>query len=362
METDTRRQDFEKREIENYSKTLNKVQTAVVILNWNGRHLLEQFLPSALEHLPDNAELIVADNGSSDDSIAFLMEKYPTVRTIELDRNYGFAEGYNKALQQVEADYYVLLNDDVEVSEGWIERIVCYMESHSDVGIAQPKLLMLTQRDTFEYAGGAGGYIDKLGYPFCRGRIFNTLERDEGQYNDCREIFWASGAAMFVKSNVWKELGGLDGDFFAHMEEIDFCWRAKNKGYSVVCVPDSVVYHKGAGTLAKGSPFKTMLNFRNNLSMLYKNLPEKKRTSTIIVRFILDWVAAFSFLLKGSWGEFTAVFKAHRQFKKNIPLLNTKRAQAGTPMQAKLYDRSILVEYHIRRHRFFRELDNINKI
>ena len=251
-------------------------KVAVVILNWNGRHIIEKFLPSVVTNTAGEAEVIVADNGSTDDSLAFLAEHYPTLRTIALDKNYGFAGGYNRALAQVEADYYVLLNDDVECTPNWGSPVIEMMEADSEIAVAQPKLLMYDQKDTFEYAGGAGGFIDRFGYPFCRGRMFNTLEQDHGQYDDARQVFWATGAAMFVRSNVWHQLGGLDDDFFAHMEEIDFCWRAKNAGHKIAYCPRSVLYHVGGGTLPKSSPMKTMLNFRNNLSMLYKNLPDNE--------------------------------------------------------------------------------------
>ena len=213
--------------------------TAVVILNWNGKKMLERFLPSVTTYTTGDAEVIIADNGSTDDSLDFLRNHYPCLRIIQLDKNYGFAEGYNRALSQIQADYFVLLNDDVEVTPGWIEPVISQMQQHPNTAICQPKLLMYDQRDTFEYAGGAGGFLDKYGYPFCRGRMFTSLENDHGQYNDACRIFWASGAAMFVRSDVWKQLGGLDNDFFAHMEEIDFCWRAKNAGYEVEYCPHS---------------------------------------------------------------------------------------------------------------------------
>ncbi len=332
------------------------MKIAVVILNWNGRKMLERFLPSVTQHTTGNAEVIIADNGSSDDSIAFLKEHYPSLRLILMDKNYGFAEGYNKALSQIEADYYVLLNDDVEVTPGWTERVVQLMESDPQIAIAQPKLLMYDQRDTFEYAGGAGGFIDRYGYPFCRGRIFGTLEQDQGQYDDCREIFWASGAAMFVKAAVWKEMGGLDGDFFAHMEEIDFCWRCKNKGYKVMYCPEAVIYHVGGGTLPKSSPFKTQLNFRNNLSMLYKNLPEKRRGRVLALRFFLDWVAALNFLLKGNLGEFRAVFKAHREYRQWKPALKAKRAALNPHDVSCVYHGKLLIDYHLRGKKHFSQL------
>ena len=278
--------------------------------------MLERFLPSVVANTTGDAEVIIADNGSTDDSIEFLKKNYPSLRLILMDKNYGFAGGYNKALAQIDAEYYVLLNDDVEVTPGWVDKVVALMDADPAVAIAQPKLLMFDDRNRFEYAGGAGGFVDKLGYPFCRGRIFSTLERDEGQYDDTREVFWASGAAMFVRASVWKELGGLDGDFFAHMEEIDFCWRTKMKGYKVIATSDAQVYHVGGGTLPKSSPMKTLLNFRNNLAMLYKDLPDKRLRRVICLRFVLDWVAALSFLLKGNMAECIAVFKAHSEFRK----------------------------------------------
>lgn len=332
------------------------MKIAVVILNWNGRKMLERFLPSVTQHTTGEAEVIIADNGSTDDSIAFLKEHYPSLRLILMDKNYGFAEGYNKALSQIEADYYVLLNDDVEVTPGWTEKVVQLMESDPQIAIAQPKLMMYDQRDTFEYAGGAGGFIDSYGYPFCRGRLFSTLEQDHGQYDDPREIFWASGAAMYVKAAVWKEMGGLDGDFFAHMEEIDFCWRCKNQGYKVVYCPDAVVFHVGGGTLPKSSPFKTQLNFRNNLSMLYKNLPDNRHGRVLALRFILDWVAALSFLLKGNVGEFRAVFKAHKQYRAWKPSLKAKRARLNPHEVSCVYDGKILIDYHFRGKKHFSQL------
>lgn len=332
------------------------MKTAVVILNWNGRHMLERFLPSVTANTTGDAEVIIADNGSTDDSLTFLKEHYPTLRILPFDKNYGFAEGYNKAFEQIDAEYYVLLNDDVEVTPHWNETVVEMMERETNIAIAQPKLLMYDQRDTFEYAGGAGGFIDKYGYPFCRGRIFSTLEQDKGQYDDQREIFWASGAAMFVKASVWKEMGGLDGDFFAHMEEIDFCWRCKNKGYKVMYCPGAVVYHVGGGTLPKSSPFKTQLNFRNNLSMLYKNLPDRRRCRVLALRIVLDWVAATSFLLKGNLGEFRAVFKAHKEYRQWKPALKVKRAAIEPGDVSCIYNGKLLLDYHLRGKKRFSQL------
>lgn len=341
------------------------IRVAVVILNWNGRSMLERFLPSVMRYslldkepeagwrvpreevLDMSSEVVVADNGSTDDSLAFLESKYPEVRVIRLDRNYGFAEGYNKALQQVEADYYVLLNSDVECTPHWIQPVVCMMERVEKVAIAQPKLLMYSQRNLFEYAGAAGGFIDAYGYPFCRGRLFSTMETDRGQYDDECNIFWASGAAMFVKAKVFHELGGLDGDFFAHMEEIDFCWRAKNAGYEVRFSPRSTVFHVGGGTLPKSSPFKTRLNFRNNLSMLYKNLPEKDVKRVLRCRIVLDWVAALRFLLQGHFGEFSAVRAAHREFRQLRPQLEEKRQGLKQTAVSGVYRRLLLKDYYL---------------
>jgi len=322
------------------------MKIAIVILNWNGRGMLQQFLPSVMAHR-GNAQVIVADNGSTDDSVAFLQRQYPDIQLIQLDKNYGFAGGYNMALQQVEADYYVLLNSDVECTPHWIEPVVEMMESQPQVAVAQPKLLMYDQKDTFEYAGGAGGYIDRYGYPFCRGRLFSTLEKDHSQYDDPCDIFWATGAAMFVRASVWKELGGLDADFFAHMEEIDFCWRTHLAGYRVAYCPSSVVYHVGGGTLPKSSPFKTELNFRNNLSMLYKNLPPRRRECVLALRIFLDHVAAFKFLFQGHSGEYRAVRKAHRQYRAWKPALRQKRTKNGTHPVPQIYQGLLLPEYYL---------------
>lgn len=328
---------------------------AVVILNWNGQAMLERFLPSVVAH-SGAADIVVADNGSSDNSVAFLREHYPQVQLITLDKNYGFAEGYNKALAQVEADYYVLLNSDVECTPQWIEPVVAMMDREPQVAIAQPKLLMYDQKDTFEYAGGAGGFIDRYGYPFCRGRLFQTLEKDHGQYDDECDIFWATGAAMFVRASVWKQLGGLDGDFFAHMEEIDFCWRTHLAGYRVRYCPQSVLYHVGGGTLPKSSPFKTELNFRNNLSMLYKNLPSGRRGRVLALRMWLDRVAALKFLFEGHKGEYLAVRKAHRQFRAWKPQLEEKRKTYSSFDVPQVYQGLLLPEYYFLGRKRFTDL------
>ena len=327
--------------------------TAVVILNWNGKKMLERFLPSVTLHSTGDTEVIIADNGSTDDSLAFVREHYPQLRIIELDKNYGFAGGYNRALEQVEADYYVLLNDDVEVTPNWIEPVIAQMEQHPQTAICQPKLLMYDQRDTFEYAGGAGGFIDKYGYPFCRGRMFTTLEQDRGQYDDPCPIFWASGAAMFVRSSVWKELGGLDDDFFAHMEEIDFCWRIKNLGYKIKVNPASVVYHIGGGTLPKNNPMKTFLNFRNSLYLLIKNLPDERLRPTLILRFFLDQVAAFSFLAQGHVRDFAAVYKAIFTFARTYKQFQVKRNTLPKLAFQDCYPESVVKLHYLKRKRIF---------
>lgn len=332
------------------------MKTAVVILNWNGRSMLERFLPSVVENTA--ADIIVADNGSTDDSIAFMRERYPQIQFILLDKNYGFADGYNRAFAQLQTpyDYYVLLNSDVECTPHWVEPVVEMMESMPDVAIAQPKLLMYDQRDTFEYAGGAGGFIDSYGYPFCRGRLFSTLEKDLGQYDDPCDIFWATGAAMFVRASVWHQLGGLDGDFFAHMEEIDFCWRTKNAGYRVCYCPKSVLYHVGGGTLPKSSPFKTQLNFRNNLSMLYKNLPGNRLGRVLSLRMWLDRVAAVKFLLEGHRGEYLAVRKAHKEYRAWKPALRRKREAINPHPVSCVYQGHLLLDYFLLGRRRFSDL------
>ena len=333
------------------------MHTAVVILNWNGKKMLERFLPSVVANTTGDTEVVITDNGSTDDSLDFLRANYPQLRLVEMDRNYGFAEGYNRALSQIEADFYVLLNDDVEVTPNWVEPVIEQMLQHPSTAICQPKLLMYDQRDTFEYAGGAGGFIDKYGYPFCRGRLFNSLEKDLGQYDDACEIFWASGAAMFVKAEAWKNLGGLDGDFFAHMEEIDFCWRAKNAGYRVEYCPQSTIYHVGGGTLPPSNPRKTFLNFRNNLAMLYKNLPKSRLLWVIIARIVLDYVAAFKFLLEKKPKEFKAVAQAHRAFYKELPHLKAKRKKTDQshPVSC-IHQGLLLVQYYLLKKTKFSQL------
>ena len=328
--------------------------TAVVILNWNGRAMLERFMPSVVANTA--AEVVVADNGSTDDSVAFLQQHYPQVRLVLLDRNYGFAEGYNRALAQVEADIYVLLNSDVECTPAWVEPVVEMMERDARIAVVQPKLRMYDDKRLFEYAGGAGGFIDAFGYPFCRGRLFQTLEEDHGQYDDACRVFWATGAAMFVRADMWRKAGGLDGDFFAHMEEIDFCWRVKLLGGEVWYCPRSVLFHVGGGTLPKSSPFKTELNFRNNLSMLYKNLPRARRWWLLPLRMLLDGVAALKFLAEGHKGEFEAVVKAHRAFRQRRKAIRAKRVCQSPQGVGEVYRGMLLVEYFLMRRRKFSSL------
>lgn len=329
---------------------------AVVILNWNGKKFLEELLPTLIQHTPSEVDIVVGDNASSDNSVEFLKQNYPQIQIIQNDKNYGFAEGYNKVLDKVYADYFVLLNSDVEVTDNWISPIINIMDADDNIAICQPKLLSYYQRDTFEYAGGAGGYIDKYGYPFCRGRLFTTLEKDNGQYNDVCEIFWATGAAMFVKAKVWKDLGGLDGDFFAHMEEIDFCWRAKNAGYKVYYCPQSVVYHIGGGTLPPSSPFKTFLNFRNNFSLLFKNLQKRQLAYVFPIRILMDWVAALKFLAEKKPKEFTAVIKAHWDFYRQIPALKHKRKNITQRKVSNIYNGNIVLEYYLKGKKIFSKL------
>lgn len=292
-------------------------KVAIVILNWNGAKMLRQYLPSVLRYSADEAVVYVADNASTDDSLELLRTAFPSCRTIVLDRNWGFADGYNMALRQVDAEYFLLLNSDIEVTHHWLTPMVEFMDNHKEVAACQPKLLSIADRDRFEYAGAAGGFIDRYGYPFCRGRIFDTVERDNGQYDYEMPVFWATGAALMVRSADYWAAGGLDGRFFAHNEEIDLCWRLRIRGRQIYCIPDSVVYHVGGGTLPKGNPMKTYLNFRNNLTMLYKCLPDSELRHVLRVRRWLDWLAAVEMLVLGrSWGDFKAVLRARRDFRK----------------------------------------------
>ena len=289
-------------------------KVAVVILNWNGIKYLHDFLPFVMASTWPNLDIVVGDNGSTDDSLGFLRANYPSVRIIENKENYGFTGGYNRVLAQVKADYYILLNSDVEVQPGWIEPVIALMQTDSKIAAAAPKILSYAQKDNFEHAGAAGGFIDKFGYPFCRGRIFYEIEQDNGQYDQPGEIFWASGAAMFIKMKNWDEAGGFDESFFAHMEEIDLCWRLKNMGYKVMYCPQSVIYHVGGGTLNSENPFKTYLNFRNNLLLLKNNLPFWRAFWTISLRFWMDLLALARFLMEGKRKDAWAISRAHQNF------------------------------------------------
>ncbi len=330
---------------------------AVVILNWNGKKYLEQFLPSLIEHTGSDAEIVVADNASTDDSLSFLKTNFPSIRVIQNTTNGGFARGYNLALKQVEADYYVLLNSDIEVTANWLKPVISMMEQDEKIGACQPKIRSFHHRNSFEYAGAAGGYIDEYGYPFCRGRLFLTIEEDNGQYDDTVEISWASGACMFVRSRLFHQLGGLDDDFFAHMEEIDFCWRLHNYGYRVMYCPGSTVYHIGGGTLPKASWRKTYFNFRNNFMLLYKNLPSKYLFKVFALRLILDTVAALKFLFQAGFRNFWAVARAHMSFYKALPSLRKKRKKLKHGSMKMMYKRNIVFEYYLRGKKHFSQLD-----
>lgn len=335
------------------------MRAAVVILNYNGASMLTRFLPSVLKYSAD-AEIVVADNASTDNSVAVMKEQFPAVRLVQLDRNYGFAEGYNRALKQIEAEYYLLLNSDVEVSEGWLQPLLAFMDSHPDAVACQPKLLACDRKTHFEYAGASGGFIDRYGYPYCRGRLFGTVEEDKGQYDDACRIFWATGAAMMVRSSAYWGAGGLDGRFFAHMEEVDLCWRMQARGGCVYVVPQSKVYHVGGATLNKANPHKTFLNFRNNLLMLYKNLPERELRPVLLVRALLDYVAAAMFLLKGEWGSVKAVFRARRAYRKLKGEFRTSREEnLRKAVSMDVPERthfSILWRYHVARAKTFDKL------
>lgn len=333
---------------------------AIVILNWNGAHMMRTYLPTVIKNSPE-AEVIIADNASSDDSLKMLASDFPEIRTIELDKNYGFAEGYNKAFKQVEAEYYLLLNSDVDVPEGWLAPLLDFMESHPEAAACQPKLRAIKDRESFEYAGAAGGFIDKYGYPFCRGRIFETVEKDHGQYDRNMEILWATGACMMVRSKDYWDAGGLDGRFFAHNEEIDLCWRIRLLGRKIYCITDSVAFHLGGGTLPKGNPRKTFLNFRNNLTMLYKNLPDSELHHVMRIRFFLDWLAAFQMLILGrSLGDFKAVIQGRREFNrwKHDFDNDRKHIQATRKVNRipEIFEKSLLWQYYAKGKKLFSQL------
>lgn len=341
----------------------NSPKIAIVILNWNGAKLFPDFLPSIIEYsASENVDIIVADNGSTDNSLELLRTNFPEVTLLDLGQNYGFAQGYNVALQQIVADYFVLVNSDVKVTANWLGPCIQHFANDPKVVAVQPKVLSYNRPDEFEYAGAAGGFIDKFGYPFCRGRILDHVEKDEGQYDTPGEIFWATGACLFVRADVFKASGGLDADFWAHMEEIDFCWRMKNQGYKIVYEPRSVIYHLGGGSLEYGNPRKVFLNFRNNLYMLYKNLPQQTFKRTLFLRLVLDGAAAAKFLLGFEWKAFTAVAKAHISFYKNLAKFRKKRkllrAKAINHNHAQIYSKSIMWKFFVQMKYRFSELDH----
>ena len=336
-------------------------KVAIVILNWNGQKMLAKYLPNVIEYSRQDAEIWVADNSSSDGSMHLLETQFPQVKTIVLEQNFGFAEGYNRALKQIDAEYYVLLNSDVEVSHHWLTPLIEFMDSHQQVAACQPKLLAEYDKDSFEYAGACGGFLDKYGYPFCRGRIFDTVERDNGQYDYQQEILWATGACMMIRSKDYWTAGGLDGRFFAHNEEIDLCWRLRLMGRKIYCIPESEVYHVGGGTLPKSNPMKTYLNFRNNLTMLYKNLSDTELTHVMRMRRFLDYLAAFETLvLRRNWGDFKAIFKARRAFKvwKHEFDEDRRKIQAGRGEEEipQVYNLSIIWQYYAKGKKLFSQL------
>jgi GT2 family glycosyltransferase len=336
-------------------------KVAIVILNWNGQAMLEKYMPSVLQYSKDEATVYVADNASTDQSMEMLRQYFPGVKLIQLEKNWGFAEGYNKALKQVDAEYYLLLNSDIEVTHHWLTPMTEYLDNHPDVAACQPKLLSIFDKDRFEYAGASGGYLDHFGYPFCRGRIFETVEEDNGQYDYATDILWATGAALMIRSKDYWEAGGLDGRFFAHNEEIDLCWRLRIRGRRIVCLPESYVYHVGGGTLPKGNPMKTFLNFRNNLTMLYKCLPDKDLKRVMRWRLWLDYLAAWEMLiLKRNVGDFRAIYRARRAFKRWRKDFETDRKAIQASRVAKeIPERrafSLLWQYYVKGRKTFAQL------
>jgi GT2 family glycosyltransferase len=334
-------------------------RTAVVLLNWNGIHLLKQFLPEVIAYSP-GASIVVADNASGDGSVAMLKEEFPSVQVIEIASNKGFTGGYNEALKQVDAEFYVLLNTDVQVTHNWIEPMEALFDTDPNIGAIQPKIRAFKQRTHFEYAGASGGYLDRLGFPFCRGRIFETLEEDLGQYDDCSEVFWATGACMFVRSAVFHQCDGFDEAFFAHMEEIDLCWRMKNQGYRIMVEPKSVVFHIGGGTLNKGNWRKTYLNFRNNLELIYKNIEDRYLFRSLFMRMLLDGIAAFKFLISNGYMHFWAIIRAHLHFYRMLPQIRQKRKMLKQKISNRnsvgVYTGSVVADYFIRKKKVFSEL------
>ena len=342
------------------------VKVSVVILNWNGCEMLRSFLPSVVSCSEgDGIEVCVADNGSTDESVEMLRAEFPSVRTILLDENRGFADGYNIALQQVEAEYVVLLNSDVEVTPHWLDPLITYLDEHPQVAACQPKIRSWHRKHEFEYAGAAGGYLDCYGYPFCRGRLMGVVEEDLGQYDTIEPVFWATGASLFIRLELYRSVGGLDGRFFAHMEEIDLCWRLRSRGYDLVCIPQSVVYHVGGATLKKENPRKTFLNFRNNLLMLYKNLSPEELGSVMRIRCLLDYIAVLSFILKFQISNAWAIVRARREYRQ-IRLQfaadrNENFKKTTVSIIPERIKNSILWQFYVRGRKRFSQLHNFNR-
>lgn len=337
------------------------MKTAVVILNFNGKKFLEKFLPSVIAYSKNEAEIIIADNSSTDDSIEFLKQKHPDLRIIINTENGGFAKGYNDALKQVDAEYFVLLNSDIEVSENWISPIIQLLDSDKSIAAAQPKILSFQNKNQFEHAGACGGFIDKFSFPFCRGRIFNITEEDHSQYNDSRDIFWATGAALFIRSDIFRGENGFSEHFFAHMEEIDLCWRLKNKGHKIYVVPESKVYHVGGGTLDYMSPFKTYLNFRNNLFLIYRNKRNVNLFFYFFQRLSLDGLAGIKFLTEKKFKHFYQILRAHLHFYQAIPRLKKERMELmkndSIINESGTYKNSIVFDFFRGGKRFFSDLE-----
>lgn len=332
------------------------MKIAIVILNWNGRDLLEKFLPSVVSYSQDDAEIYVADNNSSDDSIDFLNKNYPGVKIVQNKVNGGFAKGYNDALKEIDADIYALVNSDIEVTENWLKPIIKAFEENSNTAVIQPKLLDYKNKSKFEYAGAAGGYVDFMGYPFCRGRVFMNLEYDKGQYNGTTDIFWACGACFFIKSEIYHEQKGFDEQYFAHQEEIDLCWRVQNEGYQIKCVGASTVYHVGGATLRETNPHKTYLNFRNSLFTISKNVPKRFVFIVIFLRLLLDGVAGLKFIFELRPVHTWAIIKAHLSFYRHLPKMLSKRRALSFKQTNYFYCFSIVWEHFILRKEKFTEL------
>ncbi len=337
------------------------VKTAVVILNWNGLKFLKMFLPDVVRHTADSdTEIFVADNGSTDGSPGWIALNFKEIKLIPLGKNHGFAEGYNLALGQIDARYFVLLNSDIEVTEGWLKPLVSFLDCNPDAASCQPKILSWHRKDHFEYAGAAGGFLDKFGYPLCRGRILSEIEKDTGQFNSRSDIIWSTGACMVVRSEAWKKCGGFDPDFFAHMEEIDLCWRFHKAGYRVTYIPGSNVYHVGGGSLPYNSPFKTYLNFRNSLFLIYKNLPDRDLKRTLLKRKFLDGIAAIFFLVKGQFSSSWSVLRAHIDYYRTIDRLRKKRsivkALGNKEPEGLLLNKCVVFEFYIRNRKTFNSI------